>query len=272
MKGLVLAGGRGTRLRPFTFTTAKQLIPVANRPILGYVLEKFSDSSVEEVFIVISPETGDEIRTYVGDGSRFGLRVKYVLQREPLGLAHAVKVAHEEGGLDGDFLMYLGDNLLNDPIQPLIEAFYSQKADCLILLTPVENPSQFGVAEIRDDRIVRLVEKPKNPPSNLALVGVYLFNSSIFEAVNRISPSFRGELEITDAIDYLLNSGKRVIYKVVRGWWKDTGKVEDLLSANVLILDAMEPVVEVSKAKVVNSTVEGFKVSAGEGTLIENSV
>ncbi len=238
MKGLVLSGGTGSRLRPLTYTSAKQLIPVANRPVLFYVLDDFARAGIEEVGVIVAPETGDEVREAVGDGSEFGLEVTYLEQTEPKGLAHAVLTAADFLGSD-PFLMYLGDNLLQHGISELVREFEREGPSAIVLLSRVPEPQHFGVAELDGDRIVRLVEKPKDPPSDLALVGVYLFDSSIVDAARRIEPSWRGELEITDAIQVLIDDGRDVRSHVVRGYWKDLGKVEDLLEGNHLILDGL---------------------------------
>ena len=244
MKGVVLAGGSGSRLRPLTFSMAKQLIPVANKPIIEYGLEDLARAGIGEVGIIISPETGAELRTAVGDGARLGLDITYIVQDRPLGLAHALKTALPF--VDGaDCLMYLGDNLLKDGVADVVADFAAHRPNCQILLCPVENPSSFGVAELGDDGgILRLVEKPKVPPSNLALVGVYLFDGAIAEAVDAITPSARGELEITDAIQYLVDSGRRVRASIVRNWWKDTGTKADLLIAQELIIEELTERIE----------------------------
>ncbi len=244
MKGLILSGGKGTRLRPLTFTQAKQLVPVANKPVLFYGIEALIGAGIREIGIVVG-ETRDEIRGAVGDGGRWGreVRIRYIEQPEPLGLAHAVLVAEEF--LDGEsFVMYLGDNILKSGIVSLVEEFREKKPNALILLTPVPDPTMFGVAELEDGRVVRLAEKPKKPKSNLALVGVYMFDRHVFEAVRAIKPSWRNELEITDAIQYLVDHGYRVQPHLVSGWWKDTGKIEDILEANRLILETLSGSVE----------------------------
>ncbi|MGE5636349.1 MAG: glucose-1-phosphate thymidylyltransferase [Nocardioidaceae bacterium] len=240
LKGLILSGGRGTRLRPLTHTSAKQLVPVANKPVLFYGLEAMAEAGIGEVGIIVAPETAEEIREAVGEGSRFGVSVTYIEQEAPLGLAHAVLTA--EPFLGGSaFVMYLGDNLLRDGITPLVETFRSEEPDALILLTPVPDPEQYGVAELSDGRVARLVEKPTRPVSDLALVGVYMFTPAIFDAARAIKPSWRGELEITDAIQTLIERGLRVDPHIVHGWWKDTGQVQDMLEANRLILDDLDP-------------------------------
>jgi glucose-1-phosphate thymidylyltransferase len=240
LKGLILSGGRGTRLRPITFTSAKQLVPVANKPVLFYGLEAMAEAGIRDVGIIIAPETGEEIKAECGDGSRFGVNVTYLLQDEPLGLAHAVLTAEPFLG-DSPFVMYLGDNLLQGGITELVDTFREGRSDALILLTPVEDPQNYGVAELDGDgTVARLVEKPVQPASDLALVGVYMFTPLIHEAARAIRPSARGELEITDAIQWILDHECRVDPHIVRGWWKDTGRLDDMLEANRLILDTIE--------------------------------
>ncbi len=266
MKGLILSGGKGTRLRPITHTSAKQLVPVANKPVLFYGIEAMATAGIEDVGIIIAPETGDEIRAVAGDGSAFGLRITYIEQDAPLGLAHAVLTAAEFIG-DSPFVMYLGDNLLRDGIAELVETFASEQPDALILLTPVPDPEHYGVAELSDGSVSRLVEKPAEPQSDLALVGVYMFTSSIFEAARAIEPSARGELEITDAIQWLVDGGRRVDPHIVHGWWKDTGQVQDMLEANRLILDDIE---ELHAGEVIDSRVEG-RVHIEPGARLERA-
>jgi glucose-1-phosphate thymidylyltransferase len=238
MKGLILSGGKGTRLRPITHTSAKQLVPIANKPILFYAMEAMAEAAIHEVGIVVG-ETRREIQEAVADGARWGLRVSYIDQEAPLGLAHAVKIA---GGFLGNepFVMYLGDNLVKDGIRSLVDEFLQLKPNSQILLARVRDPQRFGVAELRDGRVVSLEEKPAKPKSDLALVGVYMFDNTIFEAVHAIAPSHRGELEITDAIQYLIDKGYQVHPHVINGWWKDTGKLEDMLEANRIMLEAIE--------------------------------
>jgi glucose-1-phosphate thymidylyltransferase len=240
MKGLILSGGKGTRLRPLTHTSAKQLVPVANKPVLFYGIEALVDAGIREIGIVVG-DTHAEIEAAVGDGSRFGARIQYIPQDQPRGLAHAVLIA-EEFLAGSRFVMYLGDNLLQRGITSLVAEYERLGVDCEILLTKVPNPSSFGVAELNlDGRVERLTEKPKEPRSDLALVGVYLFDSSIFEAARSIKPSARNELEITDAIQWLIDHDHSVHAHLVSGWWKDTGKAEDMLEANRTVLDAIEP-------------------------------
>jgi len=259
LKGLILSGGKGTRLRPITHTSAKQLVPVANKPVLFYGIEAMADAGIEEIGIIIAPDTGPEIEAEAGDGSRFGLRITYILQDEPLGLAHAVLTAEPFLG-QSPFVMYLGDNLLQGGISDLVAAFREHAPDALILLTPVADPENYGVAELAPaaagevGRVVRLVEKPSEPATDLALVGVYMFTAGVHDAARAIEPSARGELEITDAIQHLVDSGLRVEPHVVRGWWKDTGRLEDMLEANRLILDNLQTRLD---GELIDSQVDG---------------
>jgi glucose-1-phosphate thymidylyltransferase len=268
LKGLILSGGKGTRLRPITYTSAKQLVPVANKPVLFYGIEAMAAAGIREIGIIIAPETGGEIREAAGDGKRFGVEITYIEQDAPLGLAHAVLTAEDFLG-DSPFVMYLGDNLLAEGITGLVSAFRESRPDALILLTRVDDPSSYGVAELDGDRVVRLVEKPKDPPSDLALVGVYLFGTSIFEAARTLEPSWRGELEITEAIDRLIEQGKRVQSQVVTGWWKDTGQLADMLEANRLALDELDSYIDGEVSE--DSRVEG-RVGVDEGAVIRGSV
>ena len=267
MKGLILSGGKGTRLRPITHTSAKQLVPVANKPVLYYGLEALVSAGITEIGIVVG-ETQAEIRASVGDGSAFGARVTYIEQDAPRGLAHAVLIS--EDFIKGDpFVMYLGDNLLNRGIGRFVEEFSREKPAAQILLARVPDPQMFGVAELAHGRVVRLVEKPKEPKSDLALVGVYMFSAEVFASVKRIKPSFRNELEITDAIQDLIDRGLEVRPHIVEGWWKDTGKLEDMLEANRLILDTMERKIEGTIDDA--SRIEG-KVVIAAGASVERSV
>jgi glucose-1-phosphate thymidylyltransferase len=267
LKGLILSGGAGTRLRPITHTSAKQLVPVANKPVLFYGIEALVEAGITEIGIIIAPETGDEIREAVGDGSDFGASITYIQQDKPLGLAHAMLTASDFLG-DSPFVMYLGDNLLRDGMVELVEAFRSSEPDALILLTPVDDPSSYGVAELDGQRVTKLIEKPEDPPSDLALVGVYMFTPAIHEAARSIEPSPRGELEITDAIQSLIDAGHRVEPHIVRGWWKDTGRLEDMLEANRLVLEDLETRVD---GELIDSRVEG-RVVVEKGAVLERTL
>jgi len=267
MKGLILSGGRGTRLRPLTYTSAKQLVPVANKPVLFYGIEAMADAGIRDIGIVVG-DTEAEIRAAVGDGSRWGVTVTYIPQDAPRGLAHAVLISEEYIGRD-PFVMYLGDNLLNKGINGFVDDFVREAPAAQILLTRVPDPQMFGVAELQDGRVVRLVEKPKEPKSDLALVGVYMFSPAVFDSVKRIKPSFRNELEITDAIQDLIDRGLDVRPHLVEGWWKDTGKLEDMLEANRLILDTIER--RIDGRVDAESRIEG-KVIIEAGAVVERSV
>ena len=282
VRGLILAGGRGTRLRPITFTSAKQLVPVANKPILFYGLEALVASGVREIGIVVG-DTAPEIREAVGDGSRWGARVTYIPQEAPLGLAHAVLTAEPFLGT-APFVVYLGDNLIREPLAPLVSRFRAEAPAAQILLARVPNPREFGVAVLEGGRVVRLVEKPSEPPSDLALVGIYMFDHHVFEAARALRPSWRNELEITDAIQGLIERGHTVRPHVIEGWWKDTGKLEDLLEANRILLDAIETsidgtleaaelagrVVVEPGARIVRSAIRGPAI-IGRGALLEDA-
>ena len=284
MKGLILSGGKGTRLRPITYTSAKQLVPVANKPVLFRVIEALRDAGIDDIGIVIG-DTGDEVRNAVGDGSRWNVRITYIPQEAPLGLAHAVKISRSFLG-DDRFVLFLGDNCIEGGVSNLIREFRSSDWNAQIVLKQVRNPQQYGVAELHaDGSIERLTEKPRQPRSNLALVGIYMFDQHIWDAVEAIKPSWRGELEITDAIQWLVEHSYRVYPYVHHGWWIDTGKRSDMLDANRLVLEELEPRIEgyvdrdsqlVGKviieegAEIINSVIRGPAI-IGEGTRIVNS-
>jgi glucose-1-phosphate thymidylyltransferase len=267
VKALILAGGRGVRLRPITHTSAKQLVPIANKPILFYAIESVVAAGINEIGMIVG-DTESEVRSTVGDGSLWGARITYIRQSAPLGLAHAVKEA--ESYLRGSpFVMYLGDNLVPAGIGSFVQEFERSKPDALVLLARVRAPERFGVAELRDGRLVRLEEKPKTPRSDLALVGMYLFADRIFEAVNAIEPSARGELEITDAIQWLIDHDGRVEPHIIDSWWRDTGRLEDLLEANRKVLETLQPSNEgtiVGQSRIVGN------VALGKGVEIVDSV
>src|SRR5512145_406583 len=266
MKGLILSGGKGTRLRPITFTRAKQLVPVANKPILFYAVEAIRDAGITEIGVIVG-DTADEVRAALGDGSHWGTTITYIPQEAPLGLAHAVKIS-EEFMAGESFVMYLGDNLIKDGIVPFVREFETERPEAQILLAQVARPWEFGVAELAGDRVVRLEEKPKQPRSDLALVGVYLFTRSIFDAVRAIKPSARGELEITDAIQHLITTGRNVRSHVIHGWWKDTGRVEDLLEANRIVLADLTKRID---GEVDDATLVEGPVAVGPGTKVVRS-
>lgn len=266
MKGLILSGGKGTRLYPITYTSAKQLVPIANKPVLFRVIEAIVEAGIRDIGIVVG-DTAEEVMEAVGDGSRWDCRITYIRQEAPLGLAHAVKISQDFLG-DERFVMFLGDNVIQGGISPLIAQFATSDYNCQIVLTRVEHPEQYGVAELKDGRIVRLVEKPRHPKSNLALVGIYMFDHHIFEAVNAITPSWRGELEITDAIQYLIDHGYKVYPHIHEGWWIDTGAPGDLLEANSLVLDEIAHTIEGYVDR--DSEING-KVTIQKGAEIINS-
>jgi glucose-1-phosphate thymidylyltransferase len=284
VKAIIPSGGAGTRLRPITHTGAKQLVPVANKPILFYALEAIAAAGITEVGMIVG-DTAREVEAAVGDGARWGLAVTYLRQDKPRGLAHCVQIARDFLG-DDDFVMYLGDNLLGEGVAEFVHRFAQERAAARILLARVPDPHHFGVAELDEDgRVVRLVEKPTDPPSNLALVGVYLFDKVIHEAVRAITPSWRNELEITDAIQWLIDHGYPVRSQVVTDWWKDTGQLEALLEGNRLVLESITPamdgkadeasrligrVVVQTGAEVVRSTIRGPAI-IGEGTRVVDS-
>ncbi len=239
MKGLVLSGGKGSRLRPFTYTSAKQLVPIANKPVLFYAIEQLVESGIRDIAIVVG-DTADQIRAAVADGSAFGACVHYIEQEAPLGIAHAVKIARDYMG-ESPFVLYLGDNFLLGGIKSFVDSFRTSGANCQILLHPVPNPQAFGIAEFVDGRVARVIEKPADPPSNLAVIGIYMFDHHVFDAVDHLKPSGRGELEITDTIQYLIDGGLRVHAEVLDRYWIDTGKMDDILEANRVVLQTLTP-------------------------------
>jgi glucose-1-phosphate thymidylyltransferase len=267
MKGLILSGGKGTRLRPITYTGAKQLVPVANKPVLFYAIEDLVEAGITDIGIIVG-DTGDQVRAAVGDGGRFGATVTFIDQLAPLGIAHGVKIARDFVG-DEPFVLFLGDNFIRDGIVDLVEEFRQGDMNSQILLYRVRNPQDFGVAELEGDRVVRVVEKPAEPRSDLAVIGIYMFDRNVFDAVDNIKPSARGELEITDTIQYLIDKGLVVKPQIISGWWIDTGKKDDMLEANRLILETLEADIQGTVCD--RSQLLG-KVVVAEGAIIENSV
>jgi glucose-1-phosphate thymidylyltransferase len=282
MKGVILHGGFGTKLRPLTHTGPKQLIPVANKPISQFVLEDLRNSGITEIAIILGNVYQEKVKEHYGDGRKFGANIQYVQQDEPRGIAHAVSLC-EEFVKNQPFIVYLGDNLIKGGISTFVKEFGNSKDDAMVLLCPVKNPQRFGVAKIdKKGKLIQLIEKPKEPPSNYALTGIYFFKTPIFEMIKRLKPSWRGELEITDAIQLLLENGYKVGYKIVQGWWKDTGTPEDILEANRLVLDELRPEVRgkiESDSSVqgrvsigVNSTIKKNALIRGPAIIGENSV
>lgn len=267
MKSIVLCAGKGTRLRPLTHTSAKHLIPIANKPVLFYAIEAIRECGIKDIGI-ITGETGEDIKSGLREGSKWGVNISYIEQKEALGLAHAVSVAKDFLGED-KFLMYLGDNLLKNGVESYANKFIQGNYNAFVLLTEVDNPRQFGVAELEEGRVVRVVEKPEAPASNLALIGVYFFDKNVHQAIKSINPSARGELEITDAIQWMINKGYKVGAEVIKGWWKDTGRPDDILEANRLILEDIER--DISGAKVDEKSQISGRVKIGKGTEIVNS-
>jgi len=267
MKGLILSGGFGTRLRPLTYTGAKQLIPIANKPIIFYGIEALTKVGINEIGIVVG-DTKQEVEDTVGRGDKWNAKIQYIPQETPLGLAHAIKISREFIGNE-PFVMYLGDNILKDNLSQLVDQFKKNSPNALILLTEVTNPQEFGVAVVdQKGAVKKLIEKPKEPPSNLALVGIYLFDREIFKAIEHIKPSWRNELEITDAIQWLLDENYRVESQTVKGWWKDTGKPEDIIEANLLILEDIE---SDNQGNIIDSNING-RVKIEKGALVEKSI
>jgi glucose-1-phosphate thymidylyltransferase len=267
MKALIASGGRGTRLRPITHTRNKHLIPIANKPILHYAIEAAVDAGIRDIAIVVNADS-DEVPRAIGDGSRWNARITYIPQETPGGLAQVVALAERFVGSDR-FIFYLGDNMVVGGVKRFVDEFEKSGCNCFLTLSKVKDPERFGVPEIRDGRIVGVEEKPARPKSSYAVAGIYLYDSSIFEAVKAIKPSARGELEISDAHQYLIDKGKKVGYAEITGWWKDTGKPADLLEANRLVLDSIEQ--EIQGEVDASSAVAG-KVRVGKGSRIVNSV
>jgi len=264
MKGVILHGGRGTRLRPLTQTGPKQLIPVANKPISQYVLEDLKNSGMRDIAIILGDIMPEKVKEYYGDGSQFGVSILYLFQQKPAGIAHAVSLA-ENFTKDSPFVVYLGDNLLKGGISNFVKEFLQEKYDAMILLCKVENPQQFGVAEFsKDGKLIRLTEKPKEPPSQYALTGIYFLTPAIFKMIKQLKPSWRGELEITEALQLLIDNKYNVGYRFVEGWWKDTGTVDDIIEANRLILDGLETKIE--------GTVQDKNCIQGRVTIEKNTI
>jgi len=285
LKGLILSGGKGSRLRPFTYTSAKQLVPIANKPVLFYAIEQLVECGIRDIAIVVG-DTADQIRAAVGDGSAFGASVEYIEQDAPLGIAHAVKIARDYMG-ETPFVLYLGDNFLIGGVKSFVDRFRENGANCQILLHPVKNPEAFGIAEFVDGRLTRIVEKPSSPPSNLAVIGIYMFDRHVFEAVDRIKPSARGELEITDTIQYLIDKGLNVQAEALDRYWIDTGKMDDILEANRVVLQSLppsnrgevdersrvyEPVILEEGARVTNSVLRGPLIIGADTEVVDSFI
>jgi glucose-1-phosphate thymidylyltransferase len=266
MKALIASGGRGTRLRPLTHTQNKHLIPIANKPIINYALESVKQAGIKEIGIVINSQS-DEVCSALGDGTAFGVKITYIPQEAPLGLAHVVKISEDFIGKE-NFIFYLGDNMVVGGVKRFVDEFEKNGCNCLLTLARVKNPTQFGVPELRDGKIIGVEEKPATPKSPFAVAGIYIYDSSIFEAVNNIKPSKRGELEISDAHQYLIDKKYNVSFCEITGWWKDTGNSFDLLEANRIILDNLSPIIESE----INITLDiAGRVSIGKNTIITNS-
>lgn len=273
MKGLILSGGHGTRLRPITHTSNKHLIPIANKPMLSYPIETLKSAGITDIGIIVghTEQRIKEIKDAIGDGSKFGINVTYIEQDAPRGLAHAVKVAKDyltSNNPDGKFVVHLGDNILKGGITKYVEHFRNDNIDCSILLKSIPEPNRFGVADIKDGKVVRLIEKPKIPPSDLALVGIYMFNGSVFDSIEKLKPSWRNEFEITEAIQGLIDAGKNVVHHVIDAeWWKDPGDPEGILEANRIILDEISPI---NKGTIEEGANVVGKVAIDEGTVIKS--
>ena len=285
LKGLILSGGKGSRLRPFTYTSAKQLVPIANKPVLFYAVEQLVEAGIRDIAIVVG-ENGDQIRAAVGDGSAFGASVEYIEQDAPRGIAHAVKIAREYMG-ETPFVLYLGDNFLLGGVKSFVDRFRENAANCLILLHPVKNPEAFGIAEFVNGRLARIMEKPETPPSNLAVIGIYMFDHHVFDAVETLKPSARGELEITDTIQCLIDKGLDVQAEILDRYWIDTGKMDDILEANRVVLQSLppandgvvdersliyEPVILSKGARVVNSVLRGPLIVGADTEILDSYI
>jgi len=268
MKGILLHGGHGTRLRPLTHTGPKQLLPIANKPMSQYCIESMRESGVEEIAIIIGGAGSNKVKEYYGNGDKFGVKISYIEQDYPKGIAHAILLCKEFVG-DDKFLVFLGDNIIQKPIIDYVKSFANSDASASILLCEVDNPSRFGIAEIKDGQILRIMEKPKNPPSNLAVTGIYLLTPKIFDVINRLKPSWRNELEITDALHMLLEEKNKINYNMITDYWKDTGTPEDIINANGAILDKMTPYFYAEKE---SEVILDGKIMVGEGTIIKNGV
>ena len=268
MKGIILHGGHGTRLRPLTHTGPKQLLPIANKPMSQYGLESIRDAGIIEIAIIIGGIGSKKVKEYYGDGSKFGVKISYVEQDEPKGIAHAILLCKEFIGNE-KFLTFLGDNILLDDITEYVKNFEKSDADASIVLCKVDNPTRFGIADVKEGIITKIVEKPKNPSSNLAVIGVYLLKPKIFEAIKRLKPSWRNELEIADALQLLVEEKREIIYGMITDFWKDTGTPNDIIEANKIILENMP---ESFKGKKENNVIIEGKVIVGEGTLIKKDV
>lgn len=288
MKALITAGGKGTRLRPITHTTNKHLIPIANKPMIHYAIEAVEEAGIKEIGIVINPDTGNEIKEAIGNGEKWGVSISYIIQEAPIGLAHVVKVS-EDFIKNDSFVFYLGDNVIVGGIKRFLEKFQNSNNNCHLVLSKVKDPQRFGVPEIKNGKIVKVEEKPKTPKSNFAVTGIYFYDSHILEAVNNIKPGWRGELEISDAHQYLIDKGYKIGFSEITGWWKDTGKPDDLLEANRIVLEKIkthkefaiqgevdkhseiigEVIIE-KGAKISKSSIRGPGI-IGENTIVENS-
>ena len=286
MKGIILHGGHGTRLRPLTHTGPKQLLPIANKPMSQYGIETMISSGIKEIVIIIGGVGANKVREYYGDGKEFGAKFTYIQQDEPRGISHAISLCKDFVGNE-KFLVFLGDNILKDSITGYVEEFLKSDADASVVLCEVENPTRFGIADVKDGKIIKIVEKPKEPPTNLAVIGIYLLTPKIFDVINRLKPSSRNELEITDALQMLLEENNKIIYNTVSENWKDTGTPEDIIQANDIILRDYEPyflgekeegvkingkIMVGEKSKINKDVILNGPVIIGENCLIESGI